>query len=217
MKRAISYLRASLDAENQPNSVAVQRAIVQSFAERNSYELVDEYFEYDSGCNDDRTLWNEAICRAEAEDLYIVCWRVDRFSRSLASFAKSNSILGRLRFCELGDVEPSPIVLSMLIAVGQNEAMNTRVRISETMRILKERDGRIWGNPNIVNDAHPRSLEVRQSKARAFNSKIQSVLADFRKAGYSLRECVSRLNDLGITTRRGKRWTYPSLYRVANY
>lgn len=217
MKRAISYLRASTDVENQPNSIAVQRAIIDSFAERNGYVIVKEYCEYASGRNDARTLWNDALYHSETEDLFCLCFRVDRFTRSLASFGKTASVLSKLRFCELGDIEPSPIVLSMLVALGQNESMATQVRVRESMRILKERDGRVWGNPNIVTDAHPKAIEVRQSNARLFNDKIKLIVEDLRRAGYTLRECITRLNDLGITTRRGKLWKYPSLYRVVNY
>tara|TARA_Y100000310_G_C20692161_1_gene823037 strand:- start:3093 stop:3746 length:654 start_codon:yes stop_codon:yes gene_type:complete len=217
MKRSISYLRASVSELAQPNSLEVQRAIIQSFADRAGYIIEREYNEYGSGCNDDRLEWASAIAYAEANDVYIICWKVDRFSRSLSSFSKSSSLLTRLRFVELGDIEPSPMVMAVLVAVGQNEAQNARIRIKETMRILKERDGRIWGNPRIQETASPVSLKVRQSNARVFNSRISNLVDDFKRAGYSLKASVVRLNELGITTRRGRPWTYHLLYRVVNY
>ena len=216
-RRAISYLRASVSELEQPNSIAVQRAIVESFADRNGYTIDREYFEYGSGTDDDRMQWNEALRHAERDDLFIICWRVDRFSRSLASFGRTNKILPRLRVAELGDVEPSPLVLSVLIGAGQNEAENCRIRIKTTMQLLKERDGRTWGNPRIHETAIPASLESRKRSASKFNQKIQRLVNDFKAAGYTLKDCVERLNDLGIMTRRNKRWTYHLLYRVVNY
>ena len=217
MKTAISYLRASTTEMNQPNSLSVQRAVVTNFAERYGYDIVEEYFEYESGRNDERTEWNNALAYAEAHDCFIICWKVDRFTRSLTSFSKTNKILPRLRVAELGDVQPSPLVLSVLVAAGQNEAENARVRIKTTMALLKERDGRTWGNPRIHETAIPASLEVRKANAATFNGRIQQLVADLRVAGYSLKECVDRLNDLGIMTRRNRHWTYHLLYRVVNY
>ena len=217
MKTACSYIRASTSAELQPNSLEVQRAIVSNFAMSNGYALNNEFFEYGSGTNDERPEWNAALDYAEQHDAFIICWRVDRFSRSLTSFSKSNPLLSRLRFVELGDIEPTPLVMSVLIAAGQNAAMNTRVRIKETMRVLKERDGRTWGNPRINETAYPASLKVRQSNARAFNSHISEIVTDLKSAGYSLSECVEKLNNIGIRTRRGKVWTYHLLRRVVRY
>lgn len=216
-RQAIAYLRASVSELEQPNSIAVQRAIVASFADRNGYDIVTEYFEYGSGTDDERVEWNKALAHAERDDLYILCWRVDRFSRSLASFGRTNRILPRLRVAELGDVEPSPLVLSVLIGAGQNEAENCRIRIKTTMALLKERDGRIWGNPRIHETAIPASIKARKNLASQFNKKIQQLVTDFQAAGYSFKQCVERLNDLGIMTRRNKRWTYHLLYRVVNY
>ena len=217
IKRAISYLRASDSEINQPNSIAVQRAVVNSFAERHGYVIEQEFFEYESGRNNERPLWNEALTHADDHDCFILCMRVDRFTRSLASFARTDDVLKRLRVAELGDVEPSPLILSVLVAAGQNEAENARIRIKTTMALLKKRDGRVWGNPAIHTTAIPASIEARKSNARAFNGKIQHLVSDFKRAGYSLKECVERLNDLGILTRRNKRWTYHLLYRVVHY
>ena len=216
-KRACTYIRASTTQELQPNSLEVQRAIVSSFAESNGYKIETEFFEYASGTNDSRTQWLSALEYAETNNAFIICWRVDRFSRSLTSFSKSNSLLSRLRFVELGDIEPTALVMSVLIAAGQNAALNTRVRIKETMRVLKEREGRTWGNPRINETAYPASLKVRQKNAQDFNSYIEEIVNDYKAAGYSLTQCVNKLNNLGIRTRRNKVWTYHLLRRVVRY
>ena len=109
------------------------------------------------------------------------------------------------------------LVMSVLIAAGQNAALNTRVRIKETMRVLKQRDGRMWGNPRINETAYPASLKVRQKNAQDFNSYIEEIVNDYKAAGYSLTQCVNKLNNLGIRTRRNKVWTYHLLRRVVRY
>ena len=217
MKKAISYIRASTTEINQPNSLAVQRAVVNSFAIRYGYSIESEFFEYASGRDDNREAFNDALAYAEQHDCFIICWKVDRFTRSLSSFSRTSSILPILRVAELGDVVPSPLVMSVLVAAGQNEADNAAVRIKTTMALLKETEGRTWGNPRIHETAIPASIKVRQSNAHAFNSRIQRMVDDLKAAGYSLKECVDRLNDMGIMTRRNRHWTYHLLYRVVNY
>jgi hypothetical protein len=85
------------------------------------------------------------------------------------------------------------------------------------MRILALTEGRVWGNPRIVETAIPAGLKVRKANALSFNLKIQKIVADLKIAGYSLVGCVERLNEMNIKTRRGKGWNYQSLYRVLNY
>jgi len=217
MKKAISYIRASTTEINQPNSLAVQRAVVNSFAERYAYDIDVEFFEYASGRDDERDQFNQALAYAEDHDCFIICWKVDRFTRSLSSFSRTKDILPRLRIAELGDVVPSPLVMSVLVAAGQNEADNAAVRIKTTMALLKETQGRTWGNPRIHETAIPASIEVRKANATAFNERIQRMVTDLKAAGYSLKQCVDRLNDMGIMTRRNRHWTYHLLYRVVNY
>jgi|ETNvirome_6_1000_1030641.scaffolds.fasta_scaffold00211_4 hypothetical protein len=217
MKQALIYLRASTNEQLQENSIAVQRAIVTSFCERNGYEITQEFVEYASGTDDNRTLWNDALSLAVREGKFLICWKVDRASRSLSIFSAINKHLHLLRFAELGDVEPNPILLSCLIAAGQAEVLNTKTRIKETMRILALTEGRVWGNPRIKETAIPAGLKVRKANALSFNLKVQKIVADLKVAGYSLTGCVTRLNEMNIKTRRGKGWNYQSLYRVLNY
>jgi len=99
----------------------------------------------------------------------------------------------------------------------RNRNMTTSALVKKTMALLKERDGRVWGNPRIQETALPASIASRKQSAREFNNKIARLVSDFKKAGYSLKECVVRLNDLGFQTRRGKQWTYHLLYRAIHY
>lgn len=217
-KRCVLYLRASTNEEKQANSLMVQRAIVRNFAAKYQYEVLGEYVEYASGTDDSRPQFNLDLKHAEEKNLKVICFRVDRLSRSLSVFSKINGMLSSLRFVELGDTPPNLMVISVLIACAQNEVENTRIRVKETLRILKERDGRNWGNPNIVKDAHPKSIQVRKNNALEFNTRIQSIVRDLRDCGYTIEECADRLNyQMQIKTRRGALWSRQSLSRVLAY
>lgn len=218
IKPAVIYLRASTSEKLQANSLEVQRAIVMDFAIRNGYSVVREFVEYASGSDDEREQFNLALQCCIDLNRTMICLRADRLSRSLSVFNKIGDHLHRLRFAELGDTVPNLMVLSVLIAAGQNEMNNTKIRIKETFRILKERDGRVWGNPNIVKDAVPAGLKVRKENAAKFNLRIQEIVGNLRTCGYNQIQCVALLNEqLQITTRRGSKWSPQSLRRVLAY
>jgi len=219
LKVANAYYRASTNEKLQANSLDVQRAIVRAFAARNGYELKNEFVEYASGSNDERPAFNEALQNSILKNEVLICWKVDRLSRSLSIFNKINDHLHLLRFAELGDTEPNLMVLSVLLGCAQQELENTKIRVRETYRLLREQDpSRVFGNPNIVKDAQPKGLKIRIDNAKVFNIRIQRIVADLQMAGYNLTQCVAQLNEeLKITTRRGSLWSLPSLCRVMRY
>ena len=219
LKVANAYYRASTNEKLQANSLDVQRAIVRAFALRNGYELKNEFVEYASGSDDERPAFNKALKNAIDTNEVLIILRVDRLSRSLSIFNKINDHLHLLRFADLGDTEPNLMVLSVLLGCAQQERENTKVRVRETYRLLKEQDpSRKFGNKNIVSDATQIGRKIRMANAAEFNTRIQGIVADLKRAGYNLTQCVAQLNDeLMITTRRGSLWSLPSLCRVLKY
>lgn len=218
-KQAVMYLRASKDFETQSNSFEVQKTIVERFAQTNGYEIIDTFCEYRTGGDDERVEFNKALKYCIKNDCTLICWKVDRLARTMSVFSKIQDHLGKLRFAELGDIEPNIMVLGVLLGVATQERINTSIRVKETYKAIKAKNpNKEWGNPNINETAYPASLVVRQSNAREFNTHIQGVVLDLKKAGYlTLNDISVRLNQLGFTTRRGSAFTIHNLHRVLNY
>tara|TARA_Y100000310_G_scaffold39381_1_gene36974 strand:+ start:3239 stop:3910 length:672 start_codon:yes stop_codon:yes gene_type:complete len=212
----ITYMRASTDVSKQANSIIVQRTIITSFCERNSYSIEREYSEYASGRDDSREQFNLALQDAIDNDCLLVCHRIDRLGRSMSLWGSISDHLHRLRFVELGNMEPNLMALSVMLAAATQESINTSVRVATTIKVLKANDPtRRFGNPRMFETAYPKSLEVRQRNAAKFNDHLYSVVVDLRKAGYtSIGAIAKRLNQMGLSTRHGKLWTYHNLYRV---
>ena len=97
--------------------------------------------------------------------------------------------------------------------------MTTSALLKESFRRRREQNPNIkFGNANIMRDAHAKGLCLRVSNARAFNTRIQEVVADLKSQGYNNTQCVAQLNDeLKITTRRGCLWSRQALCRVLKY
>jgi len=215
-KRAISYRRASTNIDKQRNSLAIQADVISAYAERFNYKLEQDFNEYESGTDDDRPAFKQALAYAKANNCYIIIYRLDRLARTLTSFSQFHDVLSHLRFTDLGDTEPNLMLVGFMLTIAAQESANTSIRVSSSIKHLKEKyPDRVFGNPNLFADYGAEAIKVRRDNARVFNSRLNGIVDDLRKAGYtSLKEQVIRLNDMGITTRRGKPFTYQNLYRI---
>jgi DNA invertase Pin-like site-specific DNA recombinase len=219
MKNAIAYIRASTNPEMQENSIEIQAAIIERFAETNGYIITDTFVEYQSGGNDERAEFNKALAHINETNATLICWKVDRLARTMSVFAKISHLLPSIRFAELGDIEPNIMVLGVLLGVATQERINTSVRVKATYNMLKAKDpNKAWGNPRILETATPLGLAVRKSNAHEYNTYVQGIVADLKSAGYcTLNDIAVRLNQLGIKTRRGADFKIHNLHRVLNY
>ena len=219
LKQGYGYLRASTDPKKQQNSVDVQKAVIDRFAELCGYQIKQYFIEYKSGADDERPVFNEALNQCITEQAFLITWKVDRMSRSLSIFKKIQNHLGLLRFTELDDSEPNLLLLSVLLGVAHQERINTSVRVKATYQTLKAQNPNLlWGNPRMSEDVQPLGEATRIRNAGNFNRKIQSLCDDFNRAGYcTLREKVVKLNEIGLTTRRGSPFTQSNLHRILNY
>jgi len=215
-KRAISYIRASTNEDKQKHSHDIQREVINAFASRHCYELEQEFSEYHSGTDDNRPEFRKALAYAAEHDCYIIIYRLDRCARTLTAFSIINDVLHRMRFVDMGDIEPNLMLVGVMLTVAAQESINTSVRLKATIKHLKESNPNLkWGNHNLFAEHGSKAIAVRKSNASKFNDYIKKIVADLRLAGYgSLESQVARLNSLGITTRRGKQFNYHSLYRV---
>jgi DNA invertase Pin-like site-specific DNA recombinase len=215
-KRAISYIRASINEDKQKHSHNIQRDVISAFASRHCYELEEEFSEYHSGTDDNRPEFRKALDYAAANNCYVIIYRLDRCARTLTAFSLINDVLPRMRFVDMGDIEPNLMLVGVMLTVAAQESINTSIRLKATIKHLKAMNPELkWGNHNLYIEQGAKAIAVRQSNASKFNAYIKKIVADLRLAGYaSLESQVSRLNSMGITTRRGKPFNYHSLYRV---
>ena len=218
-KTAYAYLRASTNPKLQKNSVAVQKAVIERFAEQCGYDVVEYYVEYKTGADDERVEFNRVLDRCVSEQAFLLTWKIDRMSRSLSIFKKIQNHLHLFRFAELGDTEPNLLLLSVLLGVAHQERLNIGVRVKATYETLKAANpDHPWGNPNMATHVQPLGEKVRKSNARIFNVRIQDLCSDLRKAGYcTLNDLAVKLNEIGMRTRRGSQFNQSNLHRVLNY
>jgi len=213
-KRAICYVRASTNEAKQANSHALQLNSIHSFAAAHGYEIEEVFCEYESGMDDSRPVFREALDYAELHDCFVLAYRLDRVSRSLTIFNQLNPHLHRLRFSTMGNQELNLIVISVLLSMAHAESKGNSERVKQAYKTLKAQNPQlVWGKP-IDDEVRSMGLAVRKNNAFQFNSHIVSIVNDLKSAGYSLSQIPTRLNQLQITTRRGKPFTYHNLLRI---
>ena len=213
-KQAIIYLRASTNEVKQGNSHDMQLHSIMEFCKSHNYEPVKVFSEYASGTLDSRPVFREALAYAEEHDTFVLAYRLDRVSRSLTIFNQLNPHLHRLRFSTMGNQEINLIVISVLLSMAHAESKANSERVKQAYRTLKSSNDVVkWGIP-INDDVRAMGLKVRQNNALEFNTHIISVVNDLKRAGYSTPDIPHRLNQLQLTTRRGKKWTYHNLLRI---
>ena len=218
MKKAVGYVRCSLGSDRQVNSLEVQKALISNFASQHGYEVVSFYSDEETGTNITRAGLNNALTQVESQkDCFLITKGCDRLARTSEIWALISNCLDKIRFIEMGDMQPNLFLCSVLIAAAQHEVEMTSLRLRQTFAHLKEQ-GRVFGNPEFTTKVSPLGRQKLQNQAAAFNNHIQKVVSDLRKAGYSTqRQLTQRLNELGILTRRQRPWSQPALSRVLNY
>jgi site-specific DNA recombinase len=219
MKIAYAYCRISTNEIKQRNSIAVQKAVIESFALANGYDVVKYYIEQRTGADDDRPIFNQVLKRCINENAFLITWKIDRLSRSLSIFNRIQDHLHLIRFTELQDTEPNLLILSLLLGVAHQERINIGVRVSATYKMLKAKDpNHPWGNPNFKSEVMPLGKITRLQNASDFNRRIQSLCNDLRKAGYcTLKSLALKLNEIGLKTRRGSNFNQNNLHRILKY
>lgn len=223
MRDSVIYCRRSTakssTRDSQENSLTVQETILTDFAKAHGSQVAKVFLEEASGTLDSRPVFADALQYCIDHDALLLVYRLDRLSRSYSFYSKINNHLHRLRIAQLGWKEPDEFICSILLAVSANESRTLSARVKATHRVLKSRDPNYRvGNPNIETTATPAGRAVRIQNANNFNLKIKGLLRELQICGYeTLASKASRLNAIGVMTRRGRAWTASSVHRVENY
>ena len=195
VRRVLGYARVSTADQANGTSLRSQRARIVAECERRGWELVEVVT--DPG-NSAKSLRRPGVRRAlamlaagEAEALMVS--RLDRLSRSMLDFAGLVERAKREGWALVAldmDMDTSTaageVAATMLVAIAQFERRRHGERVAEMIRRWKaEHPGRGWGEAPKVPP-----LIVRRIKRR-------------RRAGWSLRRIVDKLNAEGVPTAHG--------------
>jgi site-specific DNA recombinase len=236
--RCAIYTRKSTDEglDSEFNSLDAQREAAESYIASQRHEgWVALPAQYDDGGYSGGTLERPALQRlladAEAGRVdCIVCYKLDRLSRSLLDFTKL------IEICEQHEVSfvsvtqrfdtsnsMGRLMLNILLSFAQFEREIIGERIRDKVAATK-RKGKYCGGPPVLGydvDRERMRLVVNSEEA----SLVQRIFRDFVRTG-STTTLAQQLREEGLTTKRwttkkgahrtGRPWNKADLYRVLN-
>ena len=224
---AALYARVSSDRQDVDLSVAGQLRALRDYAEKNGYGVVREYVdEAESGRDSDRPEFNKMIDEAKSPKAAfqeILVWKFSRFSRKREHAVAYKAMLRRrgvrvVSITEHADDSPSGKLLEAIIeSLDEFYSENLATEVRRGMREAASRGFWVgsrtpYGYKRVmVQDVTKKRPKLEPDKAAAPVVKRIFELAD---AGRGMLDITRVLNDEGIASATGKRWSKPAVHNI---
>lgn len=217
--KVAAYCRVSTDKNDQLMSLKAQQEFFQEYAQRNGFELVQLYT--DEGISGtklkNRKQFNrmmEDARRGLFEQVYVK--DVSRLARNVVDFLQSIRQLKALGIdCKFVTANMSSndgeLTLTILAAVAQEESAN----LSKRVKFGKKKNAEHGRVPNLVfgYDKTPGEyfdLAVNEKEAEV----IRRIFNLYTQGGFGANKIAQLLNQDGIQTKRGCRWSQNAICRI---
>lgn len=214
----IAYLRTS--TKDQTLGIEAQRAKAQAFAQAQGGQIVGEFSEHESGKVDARPELAKAVTECEKQGAILLIAKLDRLSRRVAFLFELKEMLdakGLEAVCvDMPEIMKSTLMLGVMASLAQQE----RELISERTKAAlaaKKAQGVKLGRPKGSNmDAAVKaSISKRMADAQEWALAHLPAISRMAKT-MSHNQIAITLNEQGIPTRRGGKWTATAVKRVLN-
>jgi DNA invertase Pin-like site-specific DNA recombinase len=205
----IAYYRVSTAKQGKSGlGIEAQQQLVRNFVAANGGEVVAEYTEVESGKKDDRPKLIEAMQHADLVHGKLLVGRLDRLSRDLhfiTSLQKSqvDFVIADMPNCD-------SFTIHIYGALGQKEREQISARTKAALAEAKARGVKLGtNNLDVAHAAEYSKQGVAAIKAGAdrYAAKVLPRIQALQAQGLSLRGVAEALNQQGVTTPRGKKWT----------
>jgi site-specific DNA recombinase len=222
--RCAIYCRKSSEEglTQQFNSLDAQYEACLSYIQSQRHEgwiAIDD--RYDDGGFSGGTLDRPAVKRLirdieEGKVDTVVCYKIDRLSRSLADFVKLVEIFecGRVTFVSITQqfnttTSMGRLTLNILLSFGQFERELASERIRDKFLASRKRGLWMGGHAPLGYDVHDRKLVINDAEA----SLVQHIFQRFLQVG-SATKLIQGLNAAGHRTKRGKPFDKGIVYKL---
>ncbi|MYM32647.1 recombinase family protein [Duganella sp. CY15W] len=115
---------------------------------------------------------------------------------------------------ELG-VDVNPFVLHIYASLAEQERKLISERTKAALAVRKA-SGVVLGNKTNLPDAQAKGREARELASVEFAKKMKGHLGNLRE-GMSLNAIAAHLNQMGVPTIRGGKWTAKAVSRVQEW
>ncbi|MFI3120015.1 MAG: recombinase family protein [Methylococcaceae bacterium] len=207
--KAIIYTRVST-AEQGKSGLGLQAQLdsITEFCRTESIEIIGHYEEIETGKGSDaldkRPVLAKALAHAKKEGASLVVAKLDRLSRNVAFVSALMETKVSFIVAQLGK-DADAFMLHLYAALSEKERELISTRTKAALAVLKA-NGATLGNRTNLDEARLKSNETNRAEATAFAENVLSTVVQFRNDGETLPAIASKLNSMGVKTRRGGKW-----------
>lgn len=217
MQKFVAYLRTS--TKDQTLGIEAQRAKAQAYAQAQGGQIIAEFEEHESGKNDNRPQLALAIAECERTGgATLLIAKLDRLSRKVAFLFELKEQLeakGLDAICvDQPEIMKSTLMLGVMASLAQQERELISTRTKEALA-AKKAQGVKLGRPKgaDLTSAVKASVEKRMNDAQAWAETQGKAIMRMAKS-MNTNQIALALNEQGISTRRGGKWTATSVKRI---
>ncbi len=211
----IAYYRVSTQRQGASGlGLEAQRSTVMAHLAEGPRTVLEEFLEVETGKGSNalekRPQLRRALERCRKTGATLLIAKLDRLARNVHFV--SGLIETGVDFVAADMPHANKVMIQMHAVMSEWERDQISERTRAALAAAKAR-GVVLGATGPFN--LQRRNNQRQQDARAFQKRLQPVLAGFLAQGLSRRAIVARLNELGIKTPMGGAWSYSQVQRFA--
>ncbi|MCE6993182.1 recombinase family protein [Dyadobacter sp. CY323] len=209
--KAVAYYRVSLDKQGRSGlGLEAQQMAVEQFATMQGYDIAAAYTEVESGRKNKRPQLLAALSQCRKERATLIIAKLDRLGRNVAFI--SNLMESKVEFKAVDNPHASRVMLHMLAAFAEHEAVQIGTRTKEALAAAKRR--------GVILGKHGHVLgKKNKTAADQFAEQMRPVIEGLKEEGFiTVRAIRDELNSRNVPTYRhnGQKWHIPNVYALLN-
>lgn len=220
MMNVVAYCRVSTNEQDQLNSLETQKSFFEEFCAKNGMNLIHIYSDEGvSGTKTKKRIEFNKMMRDAHSGLFEAILAKDnsRFGRNMRDCANAKCILRnlgvKLIFANYGMTNQAVSSLEGnardLIAEEEARATSNRVKFSKRFNAERGRvPNLVFGYDKINGDYF--HLNINETEAEA----VKMIFKKYTQDGDGTMKIAQTLNAMGITTKRGCKWTQNAVARI---
>jgi DNA invertase Pin-like site-specific DNA recombinase len=215
MLRYVIYTRVSTEDQGKSGlGLEAQQRDIDIFLDKFSatpFEIIGSFQDVQSGGDNGRPELEKALATVRKTGAELLVAKLDRLSRKVSFIATlMDDPKVKLRVASMPQADK--FQLHIYAALAEQERTFISERTKAALRMAKERGVKLGG----MRDATGRRNAAIQAKADGEAEHLMKVIGPMTAAGTSLAKIATTLDEMGIATSRGGKWTAKQVSRVVS-